>query len=215
PPLLGVFTANVDTAVNVALDTPLHFGETVTVFGQGTVGLLAAQILKLAGAGSVLAVEPVARRRELSRRAGIEQVLAPETRLPERIRELTAGRGADVSIEASGAPAALQQAIDCVADEGTVVAVSWFGAKPVSLMLGERFHRGRIRLRSSQVGHIDPALGPRWDRGRRLALALSLLPRLRLEDLISHRLPFAEAAAAYQLIDEHPDQVSQLVLTYG
>jgi threonine dehydrogenase-like Zn-dependent dehydrogenase len=101
-----------------------------------------------------------------------------------------------------------------VADEGTVVVVSWYGTKPVSLHLGGHFHRGRVRLRSSQVGHLDPALAPRWDHARRLALAVDLLPTLHLAEIVSQRIPFAEAPAAYRLLDERPDETVQVVLTY-
>ena len=48
-PLLGVFTANLETAFNIVHDTPLRLGETAVVFGQGVVGLLVAQLLRLAG----------------------------------------------------------------------------------------------------------------------------------------------------------------------
>lgn len=214
-PHLGLFTANLETAVNVLLDTPLRLGETALVFGQGTVGLLIAQLLKRAGAGCVLVVEPLPRRRELALRVAADAGLAPGDDLPGRVRALTAGRGADVAIEVSGAGAALQAAIDSVAVEGTVVAVSWYGTKPVALSLGGHFHRGRIRVRSSQVGRLAPALSPRWDHARRLALAIDLLPRLRLAELISHRFPFSEAPAAYRLLDERPEEAAQVVLTYG
>jgi threonine dehydrogenase-like Zn-dependent dehydrogenase len=114
----------------------------------------------------------------------------------------------------SGAPAALDTAVEAVADEGTVVVASWYGTKPVSLRLGGHFHRGRVRLRSSQVGHLDPALAPRWDYARRLAVARRLLAELPLGELITHRLPFARAAEAFALLDERPDEALQVVLTY-
>lgn len=212
-PLLGLFIANIETAINVLLDTPLRLGETVLVFGQGVVGLLITQLLRRAGMGRVVAVEPLPARRALSRRLGADEVVAPDEAV-DTVRRLTGGRGADVAIEVSGAGAALQAAIEGVAVEGTVVAVSWYGTKPVSLALGGHFHRGRVRLRSSQVGRIDPALAPRWDANRRLALAVALLPELRLTELISHRLPFEEAPGAYQLIDECPGETVQVVLTY-
>jgi 2-desacetyl-2-hydroxyethyl bacteriochlorophyllide A dehydrogenase len=213
-PLCGLFVANLETAINVLLDTPLHLGETVIIFGQGTVGLLIAQLLKRAGAGCVLAVDPMERRRDVARRIGVDQVLPPSEDLPTQVRMLTAGRGADIVVEASGAAAALQAAIDSLAIEGTVIAVSWYGVKPVTLALGGHFHRGRVRLRSSQVGRINPDLAPRWDRDRRLALAVDLLSELRLTELISHRIPFHQAPDAYRLVDEHPDQTLQVVLLY-
>src|SRR5215213_9671613 len=49
-PLLGVFSANLETALNVVHDTPVRLGETALVFGQGVVGLLVALLLKRAGA---------------------------------------------------------------------------------------------------------------------------------------------------------------------
>jgi len=213
-PMLGVFFANLETAINVILDTPLKIGETALVFGQGTVGALIALLLKRAGAGQVIVVEPILCRRELALRLGADGALQPEDCLPERIKELTGGRGADVAIEASGSGAALQQAIDTVADEGAVVVVSWYGTKPVTLQLGQQFHRGRIRLRSSQVGHVDPALAPRWDCERRTEVALSLLPTLPLHELVSHTIPFSSAPEAYRLVDEQPGETMQVVLTY-
>src|SRR5207249_10719442 len=131
------------------------------------------------------------------------------------VRELTAGRGADVAIDASGSPAALQEAIDCVAPEGTVVVCSWYGEKPVPLDLGGRFHRGRVRIVSSQVGRIDPSLAPRWDRERRLGLATELLGELTLAELITHRVPFAKAAEAYALVDRRGAETVQVVLDYA
>ena len=212
-PLLGLFVANLETAVNVVHDTPLRLGETALVFGQGVLGLLITQLLKIAGAGRVLAVDPLKKRRDLALVAGADGVLEPDD-LPGSILDVTAERGADVVVEASGSGAALQAAIDSVVVEGTVVVASWYGTKPVALSLGERFHRGRVRLRSSQVGRMSPDLGPRWDRSRRMETVLDLLPRLCLKELISHRFPFGEALDAYRLVDEHPGEVVQVILTH-
>ena len=91
---------------------------------------------------------------------------------------------------------------------------SWYGGKRVTLDLGGRFHRGRLKIVSSQVGGIDPALAPRWDRARRLEYATELLSELRLAELITHRFPFARAADAYTLLDEHAGEAIQVVLQY-
>jgi 2-desacetyl-2-hydroxyethyl bacteriochlorophyllide A dehydrogenase len=211
--LLGLFVANLETALNVIHDTPLHLGEAALVFGQGVVGLLATQLLRLAGAGRVLVVDPVKKRRELALDVGADEAFEPDD-VPERVLDATAGRGADVAVEASGSGVALQAAIDAVASEGTVVVASWYGTKPVALSLGEHFHRGRVRLRSSQVGGMNPDLGPRWDHARRMETVLGLLPRLRLKELISHRFPFDRAPDAYRLVDERPGETVQVILTH-
>jgi 2-desacetyl-2-hydroxyethyl bacteriochlorophyllide A dehydrogenase len=213
-PLLGLFVANLETAVNIVHDTPLRLGETALIFGQGVVGLLVAQLLRLAGAGRVLVVDPLKKRRDLARAVGVDETFESGEDLPERVLETTSGRGADVAVEVSGSGAALQAAIEAVAVEGTVVAASWYGAKPVALSLGGHFHRGRVRLRSSQVGRMSPDLGSRWDLARRMETVLGLLPRLHLKELISHRFPFEDAPEAYRLVDERPGEVVQVILTH-
>jgi threonine dehydrogenase-like Zn-dependent dehydrogenase len=131
------------------------------------------------------------------------------------VYHLTEGVGADVVVEASGNPAALRQALPCAAFQGTVVVASWYGTQPVTLDLREAFHRRRLRLVSSQVSTVDPSLQPRWSRLRRLGLAVDLLRQLPLADLVTHRIPFRRAAEAYALVDRRPQEVVQVVLTYG
>jgi 2-desacetyl-2-hydroxyethyl bacteriochlorophyllide A dehydrogenase len=213
-PVLGVFCANLETALNIAHDAPLRLGETAVVFGQGVVGLLVAQLLRMAGAARVLAVEPDAGRRALALALGADAALAPGPDLGEQLRAANGGQLADLAVEVSGAPSALQAAIDSVLVEGTVVVASWYGRKPVSLDLGGHFHRGRVTLRSSQVGRLSPALGPRWDYARRSAAVAALLPRLRLAELISQRLPLERAAEAYALVDAGGAGLVQVALSY-
>jgi 2-desacetyl-2-hydroxyethyl bacteriochlorophyllide A dehydrogenase len=208
----GVFFANVETALNIAHDAAPRLGESVVVFGQGVVGLLAAQTLRLAGAARVIVVEPDERRRALAVELGADVALAPGPSLGAEVRAVNEGRLADLAVEVSGSPAALQSAIDAVMDEGTVVVASWYGQKPVSLELGTRFHRGRIRLRSSQVGRLAPETWPRWDHARRSAAVAALLPCLRLDRLASHVVPFARIDKAYRVADT--GAARQVVITY-
>jgi 2-desacetyl-2-hydroxyethyl bacteriochlorophyllide A dehydrogenase len=214
-PLLGVFLANLETAINIVLDAAPRFGERVAIFGQGVVGLLVTQLVRRAGASTIIVVEPLPARRELAMRLGADQALAPVETAESVIRELTEGSGVDVAIEVSGNVAALQQALDSLAFGGTAVVCSWYGTKPVALHLGGGFHRRRPRILSSQVSSIDGALQPRWSHRRRLRLALDLLPKLDLVSLISHRVPLEQAREAYALVDRHPEQSVQVVLTYG
>jgi 2-desacetyl-2-hydroxyethyl bacteriochlorophyllide A dehydrogenase len=212
-PERAVFFANTETAVNILLDAHPRAGDVVAVFGQGVVGLLVTQLLRRAGA-TVVAVEPLARRRDLALRLGAHVAVAPDD-AALAIRDQTRGRGADLAIEVSGNVRALQSAIDAAAFQATIVVASWYGTKPVSLDLGGRFHRARLRLVSSQVGAVDPALAPRWDRARRTAYAVSLLSELELAPLITHRFPYTRASEAYALVDGYPDDVVQVLLTYA
>ncbi|MDP8924870.1 MAG: zinc-binding dehydrogenase [Chloroflexota bacterium] len=218
PPTLGpergIFAANVETALNALLDAPIRIGERVVVFGQGVVGLLVGLLARRNGAGRVVVVDRYRRRREVALALGADAALAPSDSLAAELRAALEDAPADVAFEASGNPAALQAAIDSVADEGTVVACSWYGTKPVTLALGGHFHRGRVRLRSTQVGRLDPGLAPRWTLARRTSVVTRLLETLPLDSLITHRVPLSQAAWAYQLVDEQPEETVQVALAY-
>lgn len=213
-PAQGVFFANLETALNIVHDAAPRLGEIVVVFGQGVVGLLVTQLLHMVGVSTLIAVDPLARRRELALRCHAHAALVPDTSLIDTVLSLSHQRRPDIVIEVSGRPEALQTAIDLVADEGSVIAASWYGTKMAQLQLGGRFHRGRIRLRSSQVGRLAPELGPRWDRARRTATVQHLLGHVQLAALISHRIPFRQANQAYELLDTSLQDVCQIVLEY-
>lgn len=205
-PECGAFLANVETATNIVLDAAPRLAERVVIFGQGVVGLLITQLLRRTGVSQIAVVDPLEARRKLACQLGADTAYEPGV-------DLT-GEDFDLAIEASGSPAALDQALRSVAFGATVLVCSWYGTKPVPLLLGGPFHRRRLRIVSSQVGTIDAALQPRWSHARRLGVARDLLSRLELEPLISHRLPFDQAAEAYRLVDEHPEATVQVLLTY-
>jgi threonine dehydrogenase-like Zn-dependent dehydrogenase len=122
--------------------------------------------------------------------------------------------GADLVYELSGVPQALDQAIDIAGFDGRIVVGSWYGVKKALLNLGGRFHRDRIRLISSQVSTIRPALLGRWTKKRRLRMALNLLSDIQPERWITQRFPIERAEEAYELVDQYPDQTIQVLLTY-
>ena len=98
--------------------------------------------------------------------------------------------------------------------DGRVLVGSWYGTKPATLELGGRFHRDRIEIRSTQVSTIDPRLSGRWSRERRHELTWDWLERLDVSSLLTHEIPLADAADAYELLEERPDEAVQVLLTY-
>lgn len=214
-PRIGIFVANVETAVNAVLDSAPRLGERVVVIGQGVVGLLITQLVRRAGASLIVTSDFFENRRRLSRTAGADLAVDPTVEnLAERVSAMTGGTGADIVIEASGQPQALNDAVKTAAAEGRVVVVSWYGDKRADLVLGSDFHRKRLTFRSSQVSSLDPSLAPRWTITRRRELAVNYLSELLLTDLITHTVPFEGASEAYRLIDEQPGEVLQVVLDY-
>jgi threonine dehydrogenase-like Zn-dependent dehydrogenase len=213
-PILGVFSQIGAIALNGILDAQINLGDTVAVFGLGVVGQLVAQLARLSGA-RVVAIDLLESRRALAQRLGAHTTLDGRG-AAEAIKELTGGRGADVCIEASGATAALNEAVRACAYSARVVALGFFQGEGRGLFLGEEFHHNRIDIVCSQISGVSPALKYRWDIPRLVATFMGLVAegRLELQPLITHVRPFAEAAALFELLDKRPDDALQAVIAF-
>jgi alcohol dehydrogenase len=203
--------AMVETAVSLVMDGRPRVGERAAVFGQGVVGLLTTALLARHPLSRLVTFDHYTARRERSLSFGADASLEPD--VAGEVFDAGDGR-ADVSFEVSGNPAALDSAIDTTGDDGRVIIGSWYGAKPAALDLGGRFHRSRIRLQASQVSRIDSSHAGRWDKQRRMDLACDLLSDLEPSRLVTHRVPIENAADAYRLLDESPDEALQVLLEY-
>jgi hypothetical protein len=98
-------------------------------------------------------------------------------------------------VHASGRAEGLATALRLAAFEATVLELSWYGERPVSVPLGGAFHSRRLLLKSSQVGQVATAQRSRWSHRRRLELSLSLLTEPALDALVTDAAPFAELPA--------------------
>lgn len=204
-PETALFIPNLETAVNFLHDGAPLVGERVAVFGQGIVGLLTTELLSRIPGLHLQTFDRYPLRRELSLQAGAALSTDPSTLGTSNF---------DLTFEISGSPAALEQALAVTGFAGRVVIGSWYGTKPVSLDLGGRFHRSRIKLISSQVSTLTPDLQARWTKARRLDAVLQLLPQIKPARYITHRFPFSQAAEAYRLLDGEPHNAVQVVFDY-
>jgi 2-desacetyl-2-hydroxyethyl bacteriochlorophyllide A dehydrogenase len=210
----GIFFANANTALNGVLDATLHYGDVVTVFGQGVIGQILAQICKASGC-RVVVVDPLPRRLQLARRWGADVVIDPDEvdDVALAVREITDRRGADTVFDATGNPRALHEAIRTAAPDCEVVAISWYGKPATDLVLSGEFHHNRIRIRSSQVGRINPLLVT-WSLERRGRTVLELLHRLAVEQMITTRFAPDGASDAYRAVDRGEEPPLQAVFVY-
>jgi threonine dehydrogenase-like Zn-dependent dehydrogenase len=218
-PKAAVFLANMETAVNLVQDASPGLGDRVAVLGQGIVGLLVSSVLSKFPLASLYAVESIDRRRALSAQTGVHDTFSPFvendiTALKQALKQQEPRGGADVILELTGSPAALNLAVDLCAYSGRIVVGSWYGTKRAEINLGERFHRNRMVLVSSQVSTIAPELSGRWDKARRFAVAWDMIKKCQPAQLISHCLPFAQADAAYRLLDDSPQDATQVIFEY-
>jgi len=114
----------VSVAVHASNRTPVTLGDTAVVVGSGMIGMLAVQAIRLAGCATVIAVDLDQGRLDTAVSLGADLGLkADECDVPEEIRKLTNGRGADVVMEVVGAEAPLKNAIACARKGGSVTLV--------------------------------------------------------------------------------------------
>jgi threonine dehydrogenase-like Zn-dependent dehydrogenase len=212
PPKRAAFANLLDVALTCMLDVPIRIGDAVVVYGQGVVGSFCAQLARRT-AGVLVVVDPIERRRRTALEWGADAAVAP-AEAPGLVDELTQGRGADVSIEASGAPAALQQAVRVTGEEGVIAVVSFFGSTEVPLVLAPEFHFRRQHITSSQVRRVGAGLQPRWTLERRMQTVFRLLADDALVTPVTHVLPFSRAPEAYALLDAHPEDTLGILLSY-
>ena len=214
-PEIACFLPNMETAVNFVQDSAPILGERALVFGQGIVGLLTTALLSEFPLASLVTCDFYPLRREASLSLSVSAALDPnESDFHEQARKLLPS-GADLSLELSGSPSALNDAIALTGFNGRVMIGSWYGEKKANLDLGGAFHRSRIRLIASQVSTIAPELSGRWDKARRFEVALEALERIQPQKWITHRFSLEQAEEAYRLLDESPEETIQVIFDYG
>jgi len=217
-PMLAIYSHIGPIALNGILDANIHIGENVAVFGMGVLGQVIAQLAKRSGA-RVFGIDLIEKRLSLASELGaIDVAINPRKDSPaEVIKSMTGGRGADVSIEISGAVTALHEAIRSTAYAARVVVSGFYQGEASGLYLGEEFHHNRIQLICSQISNVDPAFSQRWDRLRLIHTIMDLQAQglLNLKPVITHVIPFEEAARAYEILDNTPEQALQIVLDFN
>jgi 2-desacetyl-2-hydroxyethyl bacteriochlorophyllide A dehydrogenase len=203
-------------ALQAVRDARIGIDHRVAVFGLGAFGLLAVQLARLEGAALVVAVDPIAARRELALAHGADLALDPAACDPGYELK-SSGLGVDVAIEFSGRYAALQQALRSVRVAGLVVAAGFYVGNASDLRLGEEWLHNRLTMVASMQGWGVPNRDEGWDRQRLRSAALDLLAagRLRTDELMTHRFGFDDAPSAYALLDENRESALRGVLGYG
>ncbi len=214
----AVFLPNTETAVNFVQDAAPILGECALVLGQGIVGLLTASLLREFPVQRLVTADRYQVRRQASWQIGVDVSLDPsfEDFRALVLQSLPASMpGFDLTLELSGNPSALDDAIALTMFSGRIIIGSWYGEKRAPIDLGGKYHRSRIELVSSQVSTISPKLSARWSKSRRFEVAWDALKRFQPEKWITHQFAVGDAAQAYHLLDESPEQAIQVVLNYS
>ncbi len=167
-------------------------GKSVLITGCGPVGLFSVAVANALGATQVYASDISEYRLDLARKAGATQVLNPQAdNVNDILLDKTHGRGVDVVLEMSGNPAAIRNAFEALALGGTMIL---FGIPKSTVELD--ITNGIIFKEARVLGVNGREMFETW------ILMLDLLEsgRLKIDDLITHRLPMDRFGEAIDLV---------------
>jgi 2-desacetyl-2-hydroxyethyl bacteriochlorophyllide A dehydrogenase len=176
-------------------------GDVVVVFGCGPVGAFAQRCAQLRGAARVIAVDLDEGRLTRARERGCEPVNPAREDLSAHVLAATGGRGADAVIEAVGRPELLVKALELARPGGRIAAIGVI-AQPVELPFLLVFLKN-LTIRSGLVNpqRFVPRLLPLIEAGR-----------IDPTEIITHRLPLADAVRGYRIFASHAENVLKVVL---
>jgi len=154
------------TALHAVERAEVHLGDTVTVQGSGPVGLMAAVLAKLAGAFEVIMVGAPAHRLAIAKEFGVDHTINIEENNPQerlqQIRDLTRGRGSDITIEATGNPVAVKEGLELTRDQGRYVIVGQYtNAGDIAINPHLDINKKHLEIRGSwgsDYSHFDLAV---------------------------------------------------------
>ncbi len=184
----------------------IRIGDAVAVFAQGPIGLCATAGAALKGATTIIGVDRLPERLAMARKLGATHVVDFSRQDPvEAIRQITGGRGVDVSIEALGTQATFEAALRVLRPGGTL---SSLGVYSTDL---------RIPLDAFVAGlgdhRIVTTLCPGGkERMRRLTEVIAS-HRVDLTPLVTHRFPLEKIVEAYDLFGHQRDGVLKVAIT--
>ncbi|GIE32495.1 dehydrogenase [Actinoplanes italicus] len=179
PAARAVLAGTVETAVNAVWDAAPQIGDRITVVGAGMVGSSVAAVLAGLPATDVELLDVDPGRASTADQLGVA-FAHPDDARGDR----------DIVIHASATEAGLHRSLELLRAEGTVVELSWFGDRRITVGLGENFHSKRLTIRSSQVGGISPTR--HRDYAQRLQVALDLLRDPRFDALTTGHSDFED-----------------------
>ena len=188
-------------------DGNVRLGDNVVISGLGAIGLIAAQMAKLAGARMVIVCDPIEKRRAVALENGADFAIdSSNADVGMEIKKLTDKRGADVVIETSGNYYALQQAIRGVAYNGNVAVVGWYKECHGGLNLGREAHFNQPNILISRACSEPNREYPRWSFQRICSECWEMLAKglVKCDNIVDPVVKLDEAAEAYMAIEQNP-----------
>jgi threonine dehydrogenase-like Zn-dependent dehydrogenase len=198
-------------------DARICLGDHVVQFGLGAIGLCTVQLLKRAGCLTIIAVDPVAKRRALAVELGTDLALDPTTTDVALAVRNFLGTGADIAMETSGHYGALHEAMRSVRQCARVVTLGYYKGKGSALELGAEWLHNRLELICSMPVWDNPMREyPIWNLERLERTVEELFKRqlITSRGVVDPIVPFEEAAQAFMDIYRDPSTAIKLGIQF-
>ena len=184
----------------------IKIGDTVAVFAQGPIGLCATAGAKLRGASTIIAVETVPERIEMSKRMGADIVVDFEAGDPvDEIMQITQGRGVDVAIEALGLQSTFESCLRILKPGGTLSSLCVYSEDLTIPVDAFRAGLGDNRIVTS--------LCPEGKERMRRLMNVIASERFDFRPLITHHFDLEQIEDAYELFANQRDGVLKIAIT--
>ena len=178
-------------------------GQSVLVLGSGIAGLLHICLARVSGASLIVATDISDYRLKQAKRFGADRALFAKEYSPDAIRKLNQGRLADLVIVSTGSISAITAALKSVERGGTILFFAPTDKElEVPIPFNEMFWRTEITLTSSYAGSAGDY---------QEALGLISSGKMKVRDLITHRLSLAEIGLGFQLVAQAQDSIKVII----
>ncbi len=177
-------------------------GGTVAVLGSGIAGLLHIRLARALGAAKIIATDVVDFRKQAAMRSGADVVVDGREDVPAAVKSANGGRLADLVITCTGAPKAIAQGASSVDRGGKIL---FFAPTEPTAKVDLPFNalwREEVTMTSSYGG-----------APRDIQAAIDLLRdgKVRVDDLITHRLPLERAGEGFRLVATAQDSIKVIL----
>ena len=187
-------------AVNTVELANISLSDDVVIIGAGFMGNLVQKLVALQGPRRLIVADTRADALERALKLGATHVVNPaKESLPEVVKSLTDGQGADVSFEVVGAQTPLNLLGDVTRMSGKVVIVGYHQGEPRQIPLGY-WNWMAFQILNAHFREEATIL-----RGMRIGMRLLTSGRLSLEDLVSHRFVLSDINKAFLAAHEKPE----------
>ncbi|AQY49964.1 Galactitol-1-phosphate 5-dehydrogenase [Listeria weihenstephanensis FSL R9-0317] len=185
-------------AMHGVLGIKPELGDTVVVFGIGTIGILVVQCLQLAGVKDIIAVDISNGKLAEASKFGCSYTINPlQEDLAEKVREYTGGSGADIALECAGSKITQEQCLRVTKKKGKI---GYLGIAYADVLLPEEafenIFRRELTLKGFWNSYSAPFPGEEWTT----SIAFVNQGRIKLKPLISHRYKVDQTADAFAMI---------------